>query len=250
MQPDANNYTNNIHIGTSGWNFDSWVGEFYEDNVEDMLPAYANTFGTVELNNSFYSLPDKKNVKDWRSKTPSGFIFSCKASRYITHMKKLKDPEEGVGNLMESLEPFGKKLGPVLFQLPPSWNVNTKRLEAFLKVLPDGHRYTFELRDKSWLCDEVYDLLEDHGVALCFYDYKGHQSPQIPTADFIYMRLHGPKTKAYAGSYDGRTLAGYAKKFLNWAADGKEIYCYFDNDQKSCAPKDAQKLIKSIERQA
>ena len=127
--------------------------------------------------------------------------------------------------------------------------MNIDRLDAFLKALPDKYRYAFEFRDKSWLCDEVFDLLKEHGAALCFYDLKGYRSPEIPTTDFIYVRLHGPKAKAYTGSYDGRTLAGYAKKFLNWIEEDKEIFCYFDNDLKACAPMDAQNLIKSMERQ-
>ena len=240
-----------IHIGTSGWNFGHWVGAFYPADIagKDMLPAYAKTFHTVELNNSFYGLPDQKSVKTWTSKTPEKFVFSCKASRYITHMKKLKDPQDGINHLFAALKPFGQKLGPILFQLPPNWHVNTQRLEAFLAALPDNHSYTFEFRDHSWLCDKVYEMLQEHAAALCFYDYQGFRSPEIPTADFIYVRLHGPGKKAYEGSYDGRTLARYAQKFLNWAKDGKDIYCYFDNDQNAYAPFNAQNLMKSIERQ-
>ncbi len=144
-----------------------------------MLTAYADNFETVELNNSFYSLTDIKDINNWLEKTPRQFIFSCKASRYITHMKKLKDPQEGIKNLMNALAPFGKKLGPILFQLPPNWHVNPQRLEEFIKALPKKHQYTFEFRDRSWLCDEIYQLLKAHRVALCFYDYKGYRSPEI-----------------------------------------------------------------------
>jgi uncharacterized protein YecE (DUF72 family) len=124
--------------------------------------------------------------------------------------------------------------------------MNTQRLEDFLEALPDDHAYTFEFRDQSWLCDKVYKVLQKHAAALCFYDYRGFRSPEIPTADFIYVRLHGPKSKPYEGSYDGRTLAEYAQKFLNWANNGMNIYCYFDNDQNACAPFDAQSLIKVL----
>lgn len=241
-----------IRVGTSGWNFDSWAGRFYEEDIkkEEMLRAYADTFETVELNNSFYSLPEEKSIKSWKEDVSGKFLFSCKASRYITHMKKLKEPEEGVDALLEALEPFEKNLGPILFQLPPKWSVDKERLEAFLKYLPEKHRYSFEFRDRSWLCDDVYTLLEEYGAALCFYDYEGFQSPEIPTADFIYVRLHGTHRKAYEGSYDGRTLAGYAQKFLNWAQEGKDVFCYLDNDKKSCAPQDAQRLKESIKRQS
>lgn len=233
-----------IHIGTSGWNYDGWVGKFYPEKVKssELLPEYANTFDTVEVNNSFYHLPAEHTVAEWSKHSPRGFIFSCKASRYITHMKKLKDPQEGIQRLLEAVKPFGRKLGPILFQLPPRWKLNLERLQEFVEVLPAKHQYAFEFRDKSWLCDPVYDLLEKHNMALCVYDYKGFRSPEKVTADFVYIRLHGPSSKAYAGSYDSRTLASYARKIRKWQKEGKDVYCYFDNDQKAYAPADACEL--------
>lgn len=238
-------------IGTSGWNYESWKDAFYPQGVKqkELLKVYAKTFATVELNNSFYHLPKRESVASWVAATPGDFLFAVKASRFLTHMKKLKDPQEPIDRLMKSLKPFGGKLGPILFQLPPRWRVNEERLEAFLAALPSGHRYAFEFRDRSWLCEPVYEQLRDHGAALCQYDYRGYRSPDVVTADFVYVRLHGPGERAYEGSYDGRTLAGFAKKFARWRREHLEIYCYFDNDQKSNAPFDARKLIERAEKQ-
>ena len=239
-----------VHVGTSGWNFDSWAGDFYPEGLRksDLLPEYARRFSTVEVNNSFYNLPSSKTTQSWKDEAPDNFLFSCKASRYITHMKKLKDPDEGIDKVLHALEPLGDKLGPILFQLPPNWRVNTERLSAFLEKLPKEHRYTFEFRDTSWHCQEIYDLLEKHNVALCFYDYEKYQSPEASTADFIYIRLHGPEETAYSGAYDGRTLAGYARKINRWREEGKDVFCYFDNDEKACAPHDAEKLLASLRK--
>ncbi|PXX90797.1 DUF72 domain-containing protein [Marinobacter vulgaris] len=240
-----------IRIGTSGWNFDSWRGSFYPQGlgVKDLLHEYASSFDTVELNNSFYQLPAKTSVEEWLEASPGGFLFSVKASRYLTHMKKLKDAGEGLDRFLAAVEPFGSKLGPLIFQLPPRWRVNVSRLTEFLDQLPAGHRYAFEFRDTSWLCDEVYEVLEKNNAALCYYDFKGYRSPPVATADFVYVRLHGPEERAYTGSYDGRTLAGFAQRFVNWEREGKDVFCYFDNDDKACAPRDAQRLLDAVGRQ-
>lgn len=252
MDIATENIPRNIHIGTAGWNYKSWCGPFYPKKIapNDMLAAYAKTFETVELNHSFYKLPEKSTVHRWYNSTPADFRFSCKASRYITHMKKLKDPKDSVGKMMDVLKDFEDKLGPILFQLPPRWKKNSERLENFLKTLPADFRYTFEFRDKSWLSDDIYELLEKHKAALCFYDLKGEQSPEVMTGDFVYMRLHGPKKRPYKGSYDGRTLAGYAQKFLRWADEGKDVFCFFDNDKKACAPLNAADMLESLNKQA
>ena len=140
-----------IHIGTSGWNYESWKGPFYDADAPDssLLARYSAEFKTVELNNSFYQLPEKDAVRSWKDGTPKGFLFSVKSSRYLTHMKKLKDPEEGLSNFLEPIGVFGSKLGPILFQLPPRWNRNKPRLEEFLEALPRNRRFVFEFRDKS-----------------------------------------------------------------------------------------------------
>ena len=235
-------------IGTSGWNYKDWVGPFYTDDTksEDMLSKYTNHFNTTEINNSFYSLPTEKTVKSWVDDTPENFTFAVKASRYTTHMKKLKDPKKSTDKFFNAIKPLGKKVGPILFQCPPNWSKNPDRLKEFVKALPDDYRYVFEFRDKSWFDDDIYEILQDRNIALCFYDMQQYQSPQVITADFIYMRLHGPEKEAYKGSYDGRTLSGYAKDINKWNKDGKDVYCYFDNDQKSKAPHDAAALIEKL----
>jgi uncharacterized protein YecE (DUF72 family) len=238
-----------VHIGTSGWTYDGWMGKFYPEDVKsrDLLPEYAKTFDTVELNTSFYHLPKATSVEQWNHKSPGDFIFSYKASRYITHRKKLKDPHKGLDRMLDTVTRFDKKLGPILFQLPPHWKLNFQRLREFIEALPSKYRYTFEFRDRSWLCEEVYKLLEGHNIALCFYDYRGFRCPERVTADFIYLRLHGPNPEAYTGSYDGRTLAAYARKIQGWLGEGKDVFCYFDNDQKAYAPSDARRLRDKLE---
>jgi uncharacterized protein YecE (DUF72 family) len=172
---------------------------------------------------------------------PEGFVFACKGSRFITHMKKLKDPKAGVARFFERIEGLGRKLGPVLFQLPPGWGPDCERLAAFLAALPAGHRYAFELRDARWFRREVLDLLETHNAACCAYDFDGRQSPVEHTADFAYVRLHGPGER-YRGQYDDRTLKRWARRLKAWRTDGRDGYCYFDNDEKGYAPQDAMRL--------
>ncbi len=237
-----------IHIGTSGWNYDGWKGGFYPEKIggDRMLESYAKTFDTVEVNGTFYSLPEPETVERWVATAPDDFVFSVKASRYITHMKKLRDPREPLQNLYEILQPFGAQIGPVLFQLPPSWRVDTVRLAGFLEELSQDFRYTFEFRDTSWHCEEVYDLLRKHEAALCFYDYERKQSPRLHTTDFFYMRLHGPEAQAYKGHYHDDVLDRYARDCLNSRKSGRSVFCYFDNDEKACAPHDARRLIERI----
>lgn len=206
-----------------------------------MLPHYAERFRTVEINNSFYALPSEKTLKNWRKTVPEEFVFAVKASRYITHMKKLKDPAEPVGNFLDRMAVLGSSLGPVLFQLPPKWRCNPDRLQDFLATLPSAHRYAFEFRDHSWFTSEIYAMLRDANAAFCMYDLADFQSPREVTADFVYIRLHGPGD-AYQGSYVTGTLAGWAGAISSWAGQGREVYCYFDNDQEAFAARNALEL--------
>lgn len=236
-----------VFVGTSGWNYDHWRGPFYPDELtqKKWLAYYCEKFHTVEINNSFYQLPSKSTLKTWRETVPASFIFSVKASRYITHMKKLKDPSDALNRFYRGIETLGDKLGPILFQLPPGWHVNTERLEAFLDILSPDYRHTFEFRDVSWFCDDVYELLEKHSAAFCMYHLEGRESPRKATTDFVYIRLHGPEG-AYEGSYDGRTLAGWSRMFTRWRKGRRDVYCYFDNDQDGYAALDAEKLQSMI----
>jgi uncharacterized protein YecE (DUF72 family) len=235
--------TGSIHIGTSGWHYGHWKGAFYPADISDgdLLRFYTGYFHTVEINNSFYRLPQKTTMDMWKNTTPPGFIFAVKGSRYITHMKKLKDPSKGVPPLIEVAGLLGNKLGPLLFQLPPHWHINLERLNAFLEYLPADLRYAFEFRDPTWFTDRTYETLAKQGAAFCIYHLAGRLSPREVTADFVYVRLHGPEA-AYQGRYDEKTLSGWAGAFSTWKGQGKEIFCYFDNDQAGYAAGDALKL--------
>jgi len=236
-----------IRIGTSGWHYDHWRGPYYpeEMHAEDFLEYYCREFHTVEVNNTFYQLPEKKTLRGWTGTVPKDFLFSVKASRYITHMKKLKDPKESITRFFRRIEAFGSHLGPVLFQLPPRWKVNPEGLSEFMEQLPSGHRYTFEFRDQSWFDDRVYRLLSEHEAAWCIYHLAGRLAPKKVTTDFIYIRLHGPGG-AYQGQYDDGTLPGWAGAISAWSRAGKDVYCYFDNDQKGYAAHDAGRLQRML----
>lgn len=239
---------NNIHIGTSGWNYKHWKGPFYPGDVaqKKWLPFYAERFQTVELNNSFYQLPAEKTFEAWREIVPGNFLFAVKASRYITHMKRLKEPKEAFTNFLKRAGVLQDKLGPILFQLPPRWNFNQERLTSFLQLLPEDFKYTFEFRDPSWFKPETYEALQAHNAAFCIYEIAGRLSPKELTADFVYIRLHGPLAEAYRGQYPTETLSGWAGALSAWAKQGREIYCYFDNDENGYAAQDAQRLQEMV----
>lgn len=239
-----------MYIGTSGWHYDHWKGPFYPAGTgsSDFLRFYAERFGSVEINSSFYRLPDEDTLRTWAETVPGDFIFTVKASRYITHLKKLKDPETTLPKLLERIKALGERLGPVLFQLPPNWNCNAERLRYFLKVLPEGYRYAFEFRDPSWFNDEVNGLLRDVNAAFCIYDFNGRQSPQTVTADFIYVRLHGPDG-AYEGRYGTEILQQWAERIREWWDREKAVYFYFDNDQSGYAAINAIELQDMVERE-
>ena len=233
-----------IHIGTSGWHYDHWTGPFYPENLSpnDYFGFYAKHLHSVEINNSFYRLPTKETIIHWRDTSPPGFIFTVKASRYITHMKKLKRPNDSLKSLLERVGLLEEKLGAILFQLPPRWSLNLKRLEDFLHILPGDYRYAFEFRDPSWSESGVYEALAQYGAAFCIYDFKGCLSAKEVTADFIYLRFHGPNQDAYHGKYDRQFIAGWAEAFSDWSKKNIEIFCYFDNDEAGFAVQNALEL--------
>ncbi len=237
-----------IRIGTSGWHYKHWKGNFYPEkfNVADMLSHYVRHLDTVELNNCFYRLPTEAAVRSWVQQTPDDFLFALKASRYITHNRKLNDPEQTVANFMEMAKGFGKKLGPILFQFPPGWGVNVERLREFLAVLPRHHQYAFEFRHPSWLTAPVYESLRRSNAALCIYEIAGFRSPVELTADFTYVRLHGPGERAYQGKYSEGDLRGWADKIERWAGDDCGVYFYFDNDQAGYAVQNALELSQMV----
>lgn len=237
-----------LYVGTSGWNYTHWRGLFYPEILpkKKWLGFYSESFRSVEINNSFYVLPGEKSVRVWQKQSPDDFLFSVKASRYITHMKKLKDPEEPVRNFLNRMKALDDKLGPVLFQLPPKWKCNLDRLAAFLNQLPDEGRYTFEFRENSWWNERVLDLLEKKNAAFCIFELAGQQTPKWVTADFVYIRLHGPGG-AYEGLYNRKALAGWAGAISNWKRQGKTVFCYFDNDEAAYAVQNAGTLIEMLE---
>lgn len=232
-----------VLIGTSGWHYEHWKGPFYPEDihVSEMLNFYSQHLSTVEINNTFYQTPEEKTLKQWTENVPAGFIFSVKANRYITHMKKLKDPSSPVSKFLDNINTLGEHTGPILFQLPPNWNINSKRLKNFLSSLPRGYKYTFEFRNPSWFEVEICNILEEYNASFCVYELAGMISPYIITADFIYVRLHGPDG-AYQGSYSTDSLEEWAENITDWTDQGKEIFVYFDNDQNGYAPSNALEL--------
>jgi uncharacterized protein YecE (DUF72 family) len=233
-----------IRIGTSGYHYQYWKGPFYpaKTSASKMLEFYTRHFDTVELNNSFYRLPTESAFDDWRNSTPPNFLFAVKASRFLTHIKKLKDPESALDNLLPRVEHLGDKLGPILFQLPPRWQINHERLEVLLKALPHAFRYVFEFRDPSWIKPEIDKLLEKFRAAFCIYELAGYHSPLTVTTDFAYVRLHGPERGKYQGSYSEDRLRRWSDQISNWARTLKAVYIYFDNDQAGFAAQNALTL--------
>ena len=239
-----------IRIGTSGWHYKHWAGPFYPKNCSPatMFEHYVEFFDTVEINNSFYRLPERRTFEFWREAAPKDFLFTVKASRFITHNKKLKDPEPALERLFGAADGLKKKLGPILFQLPPKWKINLERLAEFLAVLPHGRRYTFEFRETSWIDKKVFALLRRHNAACCLYELAGYRTPLVTTADWVYVRLHGPGGK-YEGNYSSAQLAAWAKRIAAWSRHLRAVYVYFDNDQAAYAAHNALKLKQLVQHQ-
>ncbi|WP_224995593.1 DUF72 domain-containing protein [Cesiribacter sp. SM1] len=232
-----------IYIGTSGWHYKHWMGTFYPHGLKskDFTRYYLNFFRSVEINNSFYRLPSAQTFAGWRAAVPPDFLFAVKASRFITHMKKLTDPQQSIARFFENVQALEEKLGPILFQLPPFMNISMHKLEDFLKALPPYYRYTFEFRNHSWYNPAVMELLRRYNIAFCIYELDRHLSPFEITADFVYVRLHGPEGK-YAGSYSDEGMHWWANNCLEWQRQGRDVYIYFDNDQNGYAAHNAKLL--------
>ena len=239
-----------VLVGTSGWHYASWRGPFYPGDLKlkHRLPYYATQFATTELNGVFYRTPTVEAVKAWHDQTPDGFVFAWKASRFITHWKRLSARSENSLELMESrLALLGEKAGPVLFQLPPQFQVDYDRLAAFLRMLHPKRRYAFEFRHPSWYAPRVLRLLSEENVSLCISDHADAPAPWKRTADFVYLRGHGPGGR-YRGHYKPATLATWRRRIEGWRARGHTVFVYFDNDQKSAAPLDGRKLQAMLSR--
>jgi uncharacterized protein YecE (DUF72 family) len=249
------NIPGRVYVGTSGWHYAHWRENFYPADLPTTrwLEFYAGRFETVEINNSFYQLPSEDTFRQWRATSPAGFCFAIKASRFITHMKKLTDPQTSTARFFERAALLAEKLGPILFQLPPHWRPNLDRLDAFLSALPAGWKYAFEFRDPSWLISQVYEILARHNAALCVYDFNGRTSPMERTADFVYVRLHGPGGP-YQGKYSPETIGEWARFIADCSSPGKgpgvgqSVFCYFDNDTAGYAPQNARELVQELAR--
>ncbi len=240
-----------VRIGTSGWHYKHWRGPFYPEDLppSKMLSYYYQHFDTVEINNSFYRLPTSECFCAWRAATPGGFCFAVKASRFLTHRKKLRDPENALDNLLPRVAELKEKLGPILFQLPPNWQANPERLDTLLTLLPRKPLYAFEFRDPSWHTPGIYAILRRHNAAFCAFDLAGFQSPVEITADFTYSRLHGPGGK-YQGSYSHSALSGWAERIRGWRRQLRSVFVYFDNDQAGYAAHNALTLKQLVDERA
>ena len=251
--------SSSVWIGCSGWQYRHWRGVFYPASLASSrwLEFYAERFDTVEINNTFYRLPEAETFVGWRKRSPPRFVYAVKASRFLTHMKKLKDPKEPLERFFSRASQLGRALGPVLYQLPPRFPVNVERLSTFVRALPKRRRHAIEFRDPSWYTTEVLELLKTRGVALCYHDMAGSAVSPFDdrtggtggtgaTGGFVYVRFHG--TAKYSGSYNDETIERWAKWLAERVRDGVQVYAYFNNDTGGHAPHDAVRLREAVLR--
>ena len=235
-------------VGTSGYHYRHWRERFYPRSLpaREWLAYYAERFTTVELNNPFYRLPSEAVFRAWRDQTPPGFRFAVKASRFITHLKRLRDAQAPVATFMQRARLLGEKLGPVLYQLPPSLQRDDQRLRDFLAVLPAGVEHVIKFRHSSWFDESALDLLRERSVAFCVADHPSAPAPFAITAPFAYLRFHGSQG-AYEGSYSDEELRIRAARLREVAPRLKAVYAYFNNDAHAAAVGDARRLRAMLE---
>jgi len=241
----------NLFIGTSGWVYSDWEGIFYPENLpsKDKLKYFSQHFKTAEINYSFYHLPKKSTYQNWYFQTPEDFLFAVKASRFITHIKRLKDVKEAWKVFADNALNLKEKLGPILFQFPPSFKTteeNIKRLENFLKLicLTTGvkQRYVFEFRHKTWCDEKIYKLLRKYNIAWVIADSPRYPKAEVVTANFVYIRMHGSKV-LFSSKYTKKELQDLAQKIKKWLKTC-DVYIYFNNDARGFAIKNAKELLK------
>jgi uncharacterized protein YecE (DUF72 family) len=238
-------------VGCSGWNYKSWRARFYPRDLpaSRWLEFYAARFDTVEVNNSFYRLPPRSTFEDWRADVPSAFLFAVKASRFLTHMKRLLDPEEPLERLFTSVSGLGRRLGPVLYQLPPTLKLDLSRLDQFLRALPRTsgapRLQVVEFRHPSWYIDETFELLTHRRVAMCLHDKLGSAIAEPIVGPFVYVRFHGTSGH-YHGSYSHRQLQRWAHVLAAQMHAGRRVFAYFNNDPDAVATKNAVTLREMI----
>lgn len=244
-----------VRIGCSGWHYKSWRGRVYPETLPAAawLRAYSRRFTTVEINNSFYRLPAEETFAGWRTQVPKGFVFAVKASRFLTHIKRLRDPEEPLERLFARVRALGGALGPVLYQMPPRWIPDPERLRGFLEALPariaPGSRrrlqHVIEFRDPRGYQPWIVDLLGEYGAALCVHDMQGSETPQLMLGPIAYLRLHGFGAR-YGGSYPDELLDAWAEWIRSAVSTGRDTYVYFNNDVNGFAVSDASRLMTRI----
>jgi uncharacterized protein YecE (DUF72 family) len=240
-----------VHVGCSGWVYKHWRGIFYPEGLPQKrwFERYAEEFDTVEINASFYRLPLATTFEGWREKAPAGFHYAVKVNRFITHMKKLIDCEEEVDRFIALARPLGDKLGPLLYQLPPSLHKNIQRLDAFLSRLPKDLEQVVEFRHKSWYDEEVLSVLDRHGIGFVAHDMKGLVSPRWASGRTAYVRFHGAGGK-YWGRYSDEALIAWTDWCLEQVRSGKSCWCYFNNDIHGHAIEDARTLKSMVGQMA
>ena len=235
------------YIGTSGWHYEHWRGLFYPEKLAKprWLEFYAQHFNTVELNNSFYRLPSERAFINWRESSSPGFVFAVKVSRFITHIKRLRNMEEPTQNFLARADFLQNKLGPLLYQLPPTMKRNDEALETFLSILSRQYRHVFEFRHESWIDDDVFNILKRYETGLCVFDMPDFTCPVVATADFAYLRFHG-STGLYWSCYSDEELSGWAKKIAELGKNLKSVYIYFNNDSGAYAVRNAKSLTQLL----
>ena len=240
-----------VKIGTSGWQYRHWLGTFYPEGLATArwLGFYAERFDTVEVDSAFYRLPPTDVFARWCEETPEGFVMAVKASGYLTHRKRLREPREPVARLIERASHLGAKLGPVLLQLPPTLRVDTGRLDETLASFPEGLRVAVEARHDSWDRDAVWDLLARRGAAWCIADAPWRRWPVVRTADWGYLRFHAGIASPRP-CYGRRALSSWASRIAQtWPEEEADVYAYFNNDSCTCAPHDAQRFATACARE-
>ena len=235
------------YIGTSGWVYRHWREVFYPAKLAQSkwLEFYTRHFPTVELNSSFYRLPTEKAFSNWRQTSPEGFIYAVKVSRFITHIKRLKDVEEPIQTFLSRARLLEEKLGPVLYQLPPNMHRNDERLDSFLSLLPRELRHVLEFRHESWLDEGVFKMLRKHNVGLCVFDMPGLFCPLLATANFAYIRFHG-SSGLYYSCYTDEELEDWARRISGLAKDLETVYIYFNNDAEGYAVENARAMSEKL----
>lgn len=239
-------------VGCSGWNYAGWRGRFYPQDLAPSawLRAYAQTFDTVEVNNTFYRLPERSTFAAWRTQLPPRFVMAVKASRYLTHLKRLRHPKPPLARLLSRASALGPRLGPLLYQLPPNMRLDLDRLDVFLRALPHRHhgrrlRHVIEFRHPSWYVMEMFQLLDAHGVVLCLHDKYGSAIAGTMVGPFVYVRFHGTSGK-YHGGYSRRQLDVWASRLAEQSRAGRAVYAYFNNDPDAVATENANTLRAAI----